>query len=41
MFPASCKSLLSKYMTPEIFNKFKDAKDAAGVPFKLMVMSGS
>ena len=28
-------------MTPEIFNKYKDAKDAAGVPFKLMVMSGA
>ena len=41
MFPASCKSLLCQYLTPEIFNKFKDAKDTAGVPFKLMIMSGS
>ena len=41
MFPASCKSLLSKYLTPDLFNKYKDAKDKAGVPFKLMVMSGA
>jgi hypothetical protein len=27
IFPASCKSLESKYLTPEIFNKYKDAKD--------------
>ena len=41
IFPASCKSLLSVYLTPEIFNKYKGQKDKAGVPFELMVMSGS
>jgi creatine kinase/arginine kinase len=40
-FPASCKSLVCKYLTPEIFNKYKDAKDKSGVPFKLMVLSGA
>jgi hypothetical protein len=40
VFPASCKSLLCKYLTPEIFNKYKDAKDKSGVSFKTMVMSG-
>jgi len=40
-FPAGTKSLLSKYLTPEIFNKFKGTKDTAGVPFELMVLSGS
>jgi len=40
-FPKGTKSLLSKYLTPEIFNKFKGTKDAAGVPFELMVLSGS
>jgi len=28
-------------LTPEIFNKYKDAKDKSGVPFKLMVLSGA
>ena len=41
MFPASCKSLLCAYLTLEIFNKYKDASDKAGVPFKVMVMSGA
>jgi len=40
-FPAGTKSLLSKYMTPEIFNKFKGTKDKAGVAFELMVLSGA
>ena len=40
-FPAACKSLLCKYLTPEIFNKYKDAKDTAGVPFKTMILSGA
>jgi len=39
-FPASCKSMVCKYLTPEIFNKYKDTKDKSGVPFKLMVLSG-
>lgn len=40
-FPASCKSLLCKYLTPEIFNKYKDSKDKSDVPFKMMIMSGA
>jgi hypothetical protein len=39
-FPAGTKSLVCKYMTPEIFNKYKGTKDKAGVPFELMVLSG-
>lgn len=39
-FPASCKSLLCKYLTPEIFNKYKDASDKSAVTFKTMIMSG-
>jgi hypothetical protein len=33
-FPASTKSLLSKYLTPEIYNKYKGKKDKAGVSFE-------
>ena len=32
---------MCKYLTPEIFNKFKGTKDKAGVAFELMVLSGA
>lgn len=40
MFPANCQSLLCKYLTPEVFNKFKDSQDKSGVSFKTMILSG-
>lgn len=39
-FPANCKSLVSKYLTPEVWNKYKGKKDKVGVPFESMVLSG-
>jgi len=39
-FQADCKSLLSKYMTKEIFNKYYGLKDKAGVSFEQMILSG-
>ena len=33
-FPAGNKSLLCKYLTPEIYNKYKGKKDKAGVSFE-------
>ena len=40
-FPADCKSLLCKYLTPEIYNKYKGLKDKAGVSFEQMILSGA
>lgn len=40
-FPAGTKSLLCKYLTPEIYNKYKGKKDKAGVPFEQMILSGA
>lgn len=39
-FPPGTKSILSKYLTRDIWNKFKDAKDKFGVSFKQCVFSG-
>lgn len=39
-FPAGTKSLLSKYLSKEIWEKYKDKKDACGVTFKTCVFSG-
>ena len=39
-FPAGTKSLLSKYMTKEVFDKYHGKKDKAGVTFEQMVLSG-
>ena len=39
-FPAGTKSLLSKYMTKEVFDKYHGKKDKAGVSFEQMVLSG-
>jgi len=40
-FPAGTKSLLSKYLSKDIYTKFADTKDKAGVSFKQMILSGS
>ena len=39
-FPAHNKSLLSKTMTKEIWEEYKDLKDESGVSFKVCVFSG-
>ena len=39
-FPAGTKSLLSKYMTKDVFNKYFNKKDSAGVSFEQMILSG-
>ena len=33
-FPAGTSSLLCKYLTPEVYNKYKGMKDKAGVSFE-------
>jgi hypothetical protein len=33
-FPAGTKSLLSKYLTPEVFNAYAGKCDGAGVSFE-------
>ena len=33
-FPEGTKSLLSKYLTPEIYHKYKGKKDKCGVSFE-------
>jgi len=40
-FPAGTKSLLSKYLTKEVYDKYKGKKDKAGVSFEQMILSGS
>jgi len=39
-FPAGTKSLVSKHLTKEIWDKYHDKKDASGVSFKTCVFSG-
>ena len=39
-FPATCKSLISKNLTQEVWNKYKGQKDKVGVPFESMILSG-
>ena len=33
-FPRDCQSLLSKHLTKQMWDKYHDKKDAAGVSFK-------
>lgn len=40
-FPAGTKSLLSKNLTKEVYDKYKGKKDSAGVSFEQMILSGS
>ena len=39
-FPAGTTSLVSKYLTKDVYNKYKGQKDTAGVSFEQMVLSG-
>ena len=39
-FPANCNSLVSKYLTQDVYNKYKGQKDKCGVPFESMILSG-
>jgi ATP:guanido phosphotransferase, N-terminal domain len=39
-FPEGTKSLLSKYLTPEVWNKLHDLKDKYGFSFKDAIFSG-
>jgi hypothetical protein len=39
-FPAGTTSLVSKYLTKDVYNKYKGQKDKAGVSFEQMVLSG-
>ena len=39
-FPEGTKSLLSKHLTKEIWDKYHDKSDAAGVSFKTCIFSG-
>ena len=41
VFPAGNKSLLCKFLTKDIYNKYKGKKDKAGVSFEQMILSGS
>ena len=40
-FPAGCKSLLSKCLTPAIWEQCKDRRDKFGFTFRQAIMSGS
>ena len=40
-FPAGTKSLLAKYLSPEVFEAYRGKSDGAGVSFEQMILSGS
>jgi len=40
-FPAGTTSLVSKYCTKTVYDKYKGKKDKAGVSFEQMILSGS
>jgi len=40
-FPAGTTSLVSKYCTKAVYDKYKGKKDKAGVSFEQMILSGS
>jgi hypothetical protein len=40
-FPAGTSSLVSKYCTKAVYDKYKGKKDKAGVSFEQMILSGS
>jgi hypothetical protein len=39
-FPEGCTSLISKHLTKEVWDEYKDQCDDQGVPFKVCVFSG-
>lgn len=40
-FPPGTKSLLSKYLTKDVYEKYKGKKDSCGVSFEQQILSGS
>jgi len=40
LFPEDCKSLLSKCLTPDVWNDLKNEKDKYDVSFKQCILSG-
>jgi len=40
LFPEGTKSLLSKHLTKEIWDEYKDQVDDFGVSFKICILSG-
>jgi creatine kinase/arginine kinase len=40
-FPAGTKSSLCRFMTKDIYDKYRNTKDKAGVSFEQMILSGS
>jgi len=40
-FPADCKSLLCKYLTREVYDKYKGKSDKVGCSFEQMILSGA
>ena len=40
-FPTGTTSLLSRFLTPEIFDEYHGKKDKAGVSFEQMILSGA
>ena len=40
LFPEGTKSLLSKHLTQEVWNEYKDECDKYGVSFKTCILSG-
>jgi arginine kinase len=41
VFPPGTKSLLSKYLTREVWNELKNSEDSHGFSFKQAIFSGS
>lgn len=41
LFPSGCTSLLSKYLTKDVYEKYKGKKDSCGVSFERMILSGT
>lgn len=40
-FPAGTRSLLCKYLTPQVFSAYRNKCDACGVSFEQMILSGA
>jgi creatine kinase/arginine kinase len=40
-FPKGTQSLLSRFLTPEVYNKYRGQKDKAGVSFEQQILSGA
>jgi len=40
-FPAGTKSSLCRFMSKDVYNKYKGKKDKSGVSFEQMILSGA